>query len=116
MSLILKLENNIKKAEAISDTKDQYTALKQILDANGGKSVHNNHYLMIGLRERLIQCLINLRKEAEDPAGKLDLMKEQVELFKLVGPIMAKVDLPADFWINTQRKMEDELTNLENGK
>ena len=68
---------------------------------------------MTGIRERIIQCQIKLRKQTKDSEENYRMMQKQVQLFNEVEPVMSKVDLPSEFWHETKEKMEKELANLK---
>ena len=94
--------------------------LERIINENSGKTLHPNHFLLTGAREKLIQSIMGLRSQMiKDPKLKLKpkenlkLLEYQVELFRQVADVMTKVDLPRDFWDHTQDKMENELANAQ---
>ncbi len=68
---------------------------------------------MTGIRERIIQCQIKLRKQTKDSEENYRMMQKQVQLFNEVEPVMSKVDLPSEFWHEPKEKMEKELANLK---
>lgn len=114
MKLLLKVESEIGNAEKIKDLKEQYEALNSILNEHSGKNFHPNHFLMTGIRERLIQVLIQTRKSEQDNQRKVvQLLKRQVDLFETVANVMSKVDLPSEFWSFTMEKMQRELQEAE---
>ena len=47
------------------------------------------------------------------PKENLKLLEYQVELFREVADVMTKVDLPRDFWDQTQVRMENELASAQ---
>ena len=82
--------------------------------------MHPNHFLLTGAREKLIQTIMALRSQKiKDqklkltPKENLKLLEYQVELFREVADVMTKVDLPRDFWDQTQVRMENELASAQ---
>ena len=117
MRILLKVEAEISQAEGLHKLENKRELLERILDENSGKSLHENHFLLTGAREKLIQTIMAQRSNIKEPKENLKLLQYQVQLFKKVAQVMTKVDLPRDFWDQTQTKMEKELeeakANLE---
>ena len=84
--------------------------LESILKENENVTLHQNHFLLTGAREKLIQVIMAKRGLVTDEKMSQDLLKYQVELFSKVANVMTKVDLPREFWDSTLKRMEDELT------
>ena len=83
--------------------------LERILRDNENMTLHTNHFLLTGVREKLIQVLMAMRGLTSSEDESLNNLKYQVELFRKVKNVMAQVDLPRDFWDATLAKMEREL-------
>jgi len=120
MRLLLKVEAEISQAEGLHILENKKKLLERIINENSGKTLHPNHFLLTGAREKLIQSIMGLRSQMiKDPKLKLKpkenlkLLEYQVELFRQVADVMTKVDLPRDFWDHTQDKMENELANAQ---
>ena len=133
MRLLLEVEAEINQADCLRDLKVllmiecskllffllifffqvKKQALEEIVKTHSNVSLHSNHYLLTGTREKLIQVIMALRAKG-NPNGEesLALLKYQVDLFKQVSQVMTKVDLPRIFWDVTLSKMEEELENL----
>ena len=84
--------------------------LEDILRENENVTLHANHYLLTGAREKLIQVIMAMRGLTSNETEALQLLKYQVELFRKVADVMTKVDLPRDFWDSTLAKMEKQLS------
>ena len=72
--------------------------LEAILSENENVTLHANHYLLTGAREKLIQVVMAMRGLTSNETESLRLLKYQVDLFRKVHDVMTKVDLPRDFW------------------
>ena len=83
--------------------------MEAVLSENENVTLHANHYLLTGAREKLIQVLMAMRGLTSNEAESLRLLKYQVDLFRKVAEVMTKVDLPRDFWDSTLAKMEKQL-------
>jgi hypothetical protein len=88
--------------------------LQDILDENAGVTLHPNHFLLTGIREKIIQIIMAQKDSSGggDPKEALKLLTAQVDLFGQVAEVMSKVDLPKDFWMQTLDKMQTELVDF----
>ena len=118
MRILLKVEAEISQAEGLHVLQNKKELLEKIISDNSGKTLHPHHFLLTGAREKLIQSIMSLRSQMikeqklnpeQHAKENLKLLEYQVELFKQVAEVMTKVDLPRDFWDQTQVKMEKEL-------
>lgn len=110
MRIILKVESDISHAENLHDLKNKKEKLEAILRENENVTLHANHYLLTGAREKLIQVIMAMRGLTSNETESLQLLKYQVDLFRKVHEVMTKVDLPRDFWDSTLAKMEKQLS------
>lgn len=83
------------------------------MEENENKSLHKNHFLLTGTREKLIQVIMASRGLACNEDKALELLEYQVHLFKTVANVMTKVDLPREFWDKTLARMEKELMHAK---
>jgi len=123
MRLLLKVEADINQSDDVQKNEKQSPTnyidslqnkrecLEKILHENEGITLHPNHFLLTGVREKLIHTLIAQRSYTESEDEACNLLKYQVEMFKKVADVMGLVDLPRTFWDKTKSKMEKELNS-----
>ena len=91
--------------------------------------LHQNHLLLVSVREKIIQALIRRRqglkivmsqkKDVMSQDQKLNIEKEsqnalkkQIEYFQSVKAVMEKLDFPKEFWTESLQKMIREEEGL----
>ena len=79
--------------------------LEKILRENEGLTLHPNHFLLTGVREKLIHTLIAQRSYTESEDEACNLLKYQVEMFKKVADVMGLVDLPRHSALKSEKKI-----------
>ena len=79
--------------------------LEKILLENEGITLHPNHFLLTGVREKLIQTLIAQRSYSESEDEACNLLKYQVEMFKKVADVMGLVDLPRHSALKSEKSV-----------
>jgi len=71
--------------------------------------VHPNHYLILGVKEIIIQrCMEALKDLDLSPEEKLDLKATRNVLFRSIAEVLEKVDNPGAGWMEKVKKMETE--------
>ena len=103
--------------------------LEEILNRYSGIKLHQNHLLLINVREKIIQALIRRRqglkavlsqKGNEMTHGQkkrieeesLNNLKKQIVHFRSVKKVMEKLDFPEEFWAESLQKMVQEEERL----
>jgi len=84
------------------------------------RTLHPNHFLLIGAKEKMIMGLkLELRRmrnggrEKEKARSEARVcLEEQVAVFKEVHSVMVMVDLAPELWDEALRKLESDLGNL----
>ena len=77
--------------------------LEKILHENEGITLHPNHFLLTGVREKLIHTLIAQRSYTESEDEACNLLKYQVEMFNKVADVMGLVDLPRHSTLKSEK-------------
>eukprot|EP00094_Tigriopus_californicus_P008225 TCALIF_07921-PA protein Name:"Similar to msta Protein msta, isoform A (Drosophila melanogaster)" AED:0.43 eAED:0.43 QI:0/-1/0/1/-1/1/1/0/369 len=111
IEIILKIETRIEKELSLPSVEQaQYLKVMEILEA---KYLHPNHFLLVLLKEKLIQSLIWHQKQPNtSPAARLSYLKGQIKWFEHIHDLMKVVDPPGDMWTDTLHKMRLEHENL----
>eukprot|EP00096_Caligus_rogercresseyi_P012004 TRINITY_DN4904_c0_g1_i1.p1 TRINITY_DN4904_c0_g1~~TRINITY_DN4904_c0_g1_i1.p1 ORF type:complete len:441 (+),score=50.23 TRINITY_DN4904_c0_g1_i1:35-1324(+) len=80
--------------------------LEELLDSElYAKPFHRNHFLNIGIKERIVHTLINAEKRGiKDPK----LVQKKVKYFEDIANVLSLVDLPGDIWTKPLEKMKAE--------
>lgn len=92
--------------------------LLQIIE-NNSQILHPNHYLTIGIKELLVQRLINqLRIDQTSETGlrgkeRLETLRLRTKLFSEIADVLEKVDSVGETWRSKVDKMEKELKMQE---
>ena len=101
------------------------------MENNCGKTVHDNHFLMGGAREKLVQFYLSRRqklmhllkqKDGELSPEKMSHIRQEIiaafekQLFHFthIAQVMEKIDYPKEFWQKSRQKMISELSNFKN--
>ena len=107
--------------------------LEDLIHRYAGIKLHQNHLLMVSVREKIIQALIRRRqglkvvlsqkgnemthdqkKRIEEES--VNTLKKQIDYFRSVKNVMEKLDFPKEFWTESLQKMVNEEEILcENG-
>ena len=105
--------------------------LEAVLDRYSETKLHQNHLILIGIREKIIQQLIKrkqklkvvLTEKASIMTNKqkqsiehsiIQTLEKQIEHFALVSNVMKILDPPKEFWCETLSKMLKECETLKN--
>ena len=87
----------------IDSLQNKRECLEKILHENEGITLHPNHFLLTGVREKLIHTLIAQRSYTESEDEACNLLKYQVEMFKKVADVMGLVDLPRHSTLKSEK-------------
>lgn len=107
MEMILKIESRIEKELSLPNVEQgQFMKVMEILEA---KYLHPNHFLLVLLKEKLIQSLVWHQKQPNTPPGaKLAYLNGQIKWFEDIHGLMRILDPPGDLWEDTLHKMRLE--------